>query len=115
MLEMLIGISPQRWFMDKSRDSRFFNKPIFVGINPVKLFLDKFKTSNSVSLVIPSGTSPCNLLLERSIIFKSPKELSNTSSLPFHTNDIASSIYDLLEPNVKMRDSLLETDIAVKL
>ncbi|KAK2991190.1 hypothetical protein RJ640_002304 [Escallonia rubra] len=49
-IEMLEGISPESWFLEKSRDSRNFMSPIFFGIIPVRRFPDRLSDRSLTKL-----------------------------------------------------------------
>ncbi|KAK9127436.1 hypothetical protein Syun_016233 [Stephania yunnanensis] len=56
--EMVEGISPESWFLDKSSDSNRRKDPIFSGIFPVKEFADKFKILSPSRFVNFIGIAP---------------------------------------------------------
>ena len=68
-LEILGGISPESWFLEKSIDSNDLISPIFSGILPVKILNDKFNDCNPWRLVNSLGISPEKLFLKRSLLF----------------------------------------------
>ncbi|KAK2973031.1 hypothetical protein RJ640_001554 [Escallonia rubra] len=65
-LEMLEGISPESWFLEKSRDSNNSMSPIFFGTIPVRKFPDRLSDRSPTKLASSFGISPDKLLLERS-------------------------------------------------
>jgi hypothetical protein len=64
------GISPERWFQERSNDSSRVKLPRCDGICSIKLLCDILSPCNEESLPTDSGMGPSNELFERFITLK---------------------------------------------
>lgn len=65
---MLVGIAPESLLLDRSREDNWCIFEMLLGICPLVWFLDKFRTNKPVSFVNSSGSSPSMLFPERSML-----------------------------------------------
>ncbi|KAK3037612.1 hypothetical protein RJ639_030389 [Escallonia herrerae] len=103
---MLEGISPESWFLEKSRDSSNSMSPTFFGIIPVRQFPERFSDRSPTKLASSFGISPDKLLLERSMLVTKGSVASYWNSLPFVTT-YASSKSSPLKCEYEITPSLL--------